>query len=273
MDAPLDLSAARRLTEAELAAASPTLARIASHGFVDAFDGPGGTFVVYTSGSMLYVLTLTGDGPTMVEVADLHGWNSDFAVPVACALAAGAIATTPGPGCLEIDEFDSDRAYDSYKPPPPEGLVQRRLLGITWGVTTETLDPALRITGYWNEAKTELMLILGSELSPFKRMDYRFTNGTLSSVEIAAWSEGDWSVMEQFEVAMRRHLPNAKAYELESGAPWTATTSRSRLEGVRGVELKLRFDLAGANLTGAAVSYQKDGKQNYRLYITAFPPS
>jgi hypothetical protein len=132
MAARLDLSAGRQLTEAELAAASPTLARIAGHGFVDAFDGPGGTFIVYTSGTFLYVCTLTGDGPTMVEVRDLHGWNSDFAVPAARALAAGAIATTPGPGCLEIDEGDCDDAYDSYEAPPPTGLLERRFLGIDW---------------------------------------------------------------------------------------------------------------------------------------------
>ena len=273
----MDLHAARQLGEAALGSSSPALARIAGAGFIDAYEGPGGTFLVYASGTQVYLCTLRDDRPTMVEVRDLPGWSSDFAVPCARALAAGAIAATYDRGTLEISEKDSDRAYDSHRAdahraPPPEGLLQRRLLGVTWGVSTEALDFALRINGYWNDAKTELMLLLGRELLPFKRMDYHFADGRLASVHVDAWSQGDWRVMESFEAGLRQQLPGAAPYELDGHAPWSAASSRSRLEGKERAEVKLGFELDGAKLFGSAIAYQKDAAQFYRVVVVAFPP-
>jgi hypothetical protein len=281
---PLDLSAGRRLTEEELARVSPILARLVGSDFVDAYDGPGGTFVVYARAlsSQYFVSTIHGDGPTMIAVSDLPGWTDTFAIAAAHALAAGAIAASAEErdGCLEISESDSDRAYDAHRAAsrashaitPPTGLLQRRFRSVQWGVTQDGLDFDLLLHGLWNEDKTTLTLLLGRELHPFDRLYHRFEDGKLVTVDVRAIWRGDWRVVEAFEAGMRRHLPDAAVTESD-GTPWTAAGSRSRLEGGADVRIALHFDLAGARLLGQVRAFQEDGEQCYHLLIMAKSPN
>lgn len=270
----LDLTAAKKLTQDELATVSPHLARIAERGLIDAYTGPGGTFIVYGSGTQIYVCTMR-DTPMMVEVCDLHGWSGiDFAVPSARALAAGAIACVDANnGALEISEGDCDRAWESYRAPPPTGLLQRRLTNLPWGVAPDDLDIALRISGYWNEDKTSLLLLLKDDLAPFKKLEYRFTDGRLTAVNARSWLDGDWKAMESLEAGLRRHLPDAVPYEMDTDVPWSAAGSRARLEGQDRVTVRIQFAIEGMRMLGAATALRGDGRpQTYALAVVALPP-
>jgi hypothetical protein len=215
------------------------------------------------------VSTIHGDGPTMIDVSDLPGWSSDDAVATAHALAAGAIAASPEErnGCLEISETDADRAYDAHRAPPPEGLLQRRFRSIAWGATPDT-----RLHGLWDDGKTTLTLLLGRELAPFDRLYHRFQDGELATVDVRAMWRGDWKVVESFEAALRRHLPDAVVTE-DDGTPWTAAGSRSRLEGRDGAKIMLDFALAGTRLLGCVRAFHEAGKQVYHLLVMAKPPT
>jgi hypothetical protein len=262
----------KRLGLDELGQASPHLARLAGHGFVDAYQGSGGVFVVYTTGSQVFVYTMR-DTPTPVDVEDL-GWSTQFAVPCARALAAGDIIPVDAEGVLRISEEDSDRAYDQDEGDPPlepHALLERWFGQLPWGVTGDALDLSVRISGIWDEEKTTLTLLLGEEFAPFRSLCYRFPNGTLESVNTEAAFEGGWSVMEQLEAALCRHFPSAELFEID-GDVWSAGASRSRLEGQARAQLKFYGDVPGARVLCAAVAYHSAGSQWYRLVVMGLPP-
>jgi hypothetical protein len=79
------------------------------------------------------------------------------------------------------------------------------------------------------------------------------------------------SVMESLEAAIRRHLPDAEVHE-DDGSPWSAASCRARLEGQTRADVRLNFGLEGARVFGAAVAFQREGKQFSRIVVVGFPP-
>ena len=159
---PPDLDTARRLSLEQLARVCPQLARFTGYRFLDAYEGAAGVFVVYTTGAQIFLSTMR-DGPTAVEVADRPRWTSEFAMPCARALAAGAIQAGDANGRLEVSEEDSDWAWDADSKcpvPPPGGLLQRWLRDLPWGKTGDELDSTIQLAGLWDEGKTTLTLLL-----------------------------------------------------------------------------------------------------------------
>jgi hypothetical protein len=269
----LYVSGARRLTLEELRQASPHLAHVAGQGFIDAYQGAGGVFVAYTSGSLVFLYTMRPD-PTPVEIEDLR-WSSEFAIPCARALAACAITPVDSGGTLFVAEEDSDWASEQeanlVERAEPEGLLERWFAQLPWGARGNELDLVLRAQGIWDEQNTNLLLMLGREFRPFDKLNYRFPNGVLSSVDTEASFAGEWSVMEWLEGELRRHFPRAEFFD-GNGQRWSAASCRPALEGQSGQRVTLVASLTGVTLLGAATAFQREGRQWYGAVLLAKPP-
>jgi hypothetical protein len=265
---------AERLSLQQLEQHNLDLAQRCGAGFVDAYRGPGGLYVVYTSGAFAYMLAQRAH-PTPVSIKDL-GWSTEFAVSTARGLASGLISATLEDDALYVSEEDSDRAWaaankKAQSDEPGSGLLERWLRAMPWGQPADALDLQVRAAGIWNKENTELVLPLEESFEPFRRLTYSFKAGKLDSVHTRVDVPGAWKVMEWLDRKLARHFPNV-TWRLDDGTQWSLADARPRLEGQAGAKVQLRADLGGSLLVAVPIASQLEGKQYYCLAIICFAP-
>jgi hypothetical protein len=114
----------RKLSYADLARWPLMPQFVYEHLFIDAYAGPGGVYVVYRQGSFgaldfrgIGIVTMRGEERTLVWLMldRPESWTDKHnAIACAHALADGLIFVQEHDGELVVDEFDADKALDTY---------------------------------------------------------------------------------------------------------------------------------------------------------------